>query len=122
VDLRRDYIQTEADHKAIQDEIRSKEKKRRKLMDDPVRNNARIIQLDGEIANLEEDLQELTSTLRFSKNVFKAMSKNLDDLEAKIFYAHHVKKQSLRTISKNLHYSYSHIKRLSAQIRRKVGM
>jgi predicted nuclease with TOPRIM domain len=122
VDLRRDYIQTEADHKAIQDEIRSKEKKRRKLMDDPVRNNARIIQLDGEIANLEEDLQELTSTLRFSKNVFKAMSKNLDDLEAKIFYTHHVKKQSLRTIAKNLHYSYSHIKRLSAQIRRKVGM
>jgi chromosome segregation ATPase len=122
VDLRRDYIQIEADYNAVRDELRSKKKLRQQLLDDPVMNNTRIIQLDGEIANIEEDLQELTSRLHTAKNILRGISRNLDDLEAKVFYAHHVKKQSLRTISKNLHYSYSHIKRLSAQIRRKVGM
>lgn len=122
MDYKLEYIQVESNCEALEKQLKIKRRHRRELEHDPLRNNSRIIQLDGEVSELVDQLEEQRDRRRLIKNILLSFTKNLDDLETQVFYARYIKKQSLRTISKKLHYSHSHIKRISAQIKRKVGV
>jgi len=122
MDYRLEYIQVESNCEALEKQLKIKKKHRHELQHDPLRNNSRIIQLDGELSELYDELAQQQDRMNIAKTILKSYTKNLDNLEYQVFYYRYIRKQSLKTIAKKLHYSYSHIKRISAQLSRKVGV
>jgi DNA-binding MarR family transcriptional regulator len=87
-----------------------------------MRNNSLIIETEGEIQAARDLIKNQDQEIRHMRDTVKSLTKNMDNLELQIFYAKYMQGESLKAISKRLKYSYSHIKRISAKISRKVDI
>ena len=115
------YVELEAKYKAGVKHYKKQVQERKQLMMNPVMNNSRIIQLDGEMLVQEDLNREYKNQMVIISQTLADLTKNLNNLELQVFYYRYVKKQKLKQISKKLHYSYSHIRRVASTISQKVG-
>ena len=94
----------------------------KQLKMNPVVNNSRIIELDGDMSIQETEIESHKAEIEKIENIMASLTKDLASLELDVFYLKYVKSYSLRRISKKTHYSLSHIKRVSAKVKRKIGV
>ena len=122
MDYQFQYVELEARHKAGLKRYKEQSRERKQLMMNPVMNNSRIIQLDGEMLVQEDLNRDCKEQLDVISKTLASITKNLNNLELQVFYYRYVKNYKLKTISKKLHYSHSHIRRVAAKIKRKVDV
>lgn len=117
-----EFLSLRAARRETRKEIRQKKKKLNYLQQDPMTNNSKIIQVEAELQGAKDILEWQEQELEKQKSTVKSLTKNMNNLELQVFYKRYMQGESLKAISKQLKYSYSHIKRVSARIKAKIDV
>ncbi|NCS96939.1 sigma-70 family RNA polymerase sigma factor [bacterium] len=115
-----EFMTLRAARRETRKEIRRKKQQLEQLRKDPMRNNSMIIQTEAELQGAVDTLLWQDEQIKKHKKTVESLTKQMNNLELKVFYRKYMQGESLKQISKSLNYSYSHIKRVSATIKEKL--
>lgn len=140
------YKQLERDILSVKMDIRQSELKRDKIIEllgppdvkaltyDYIANTGSRVSKDANLPERYNDLIYLTQYIKILERYLfnldelkesfivqvEKYNEAFNDLEMQIFYLHHIHRQPLNYIAKNMAYSYSHIKRINSGIVKKI--
>lgn len=80
----------------------------------------RISECQNEIIVYREYLEGMEREGNIYASAVKRIADKCNNLELKVFYRHHIKRQSLKKISIDYGYSHVYIREINARIKRKI--